>query len=100
MHTKRSEYMLTYDTLMDICSALPDEIKTALEPTFRNIEFETKALDALRKDSRTVSNPAMKKAFRDLTQTYQQDIKLVLWQLRNNETSTADELLSVLRNFE
>ena len=32
--------MLTYDTLMDICSALPDEIKTALEPTFHNIEFD------------------------------------------------------------
>ena len=92
--------MLTYDTLMDICSALPDEIKTALEPTFRNIEFETKALDELRKDSRTVSNPARKKAFRDITQTYQQDIKLVLWQLRNNETSAADELFARLKEFE
>ena len=42
----------------------------------------------------------MYKAYRQTKQIYQNDIKMLLWQLRQNETSAADDLLAKLSEFE
>ena len=80
------------EQLKGYISALPDDIQAILQPVLQDIVF--------RENPRTKTNAAMNKAYRQTKQLYQADIKLLLWQLRQNETSAADELLSRLAEFE
>lgn len=91
--------MLTVKKLNEICAALPKEVKAALQPTFENIEFETGLIDKIKSDKYFAMNRVMQKEYRQMSQTYQQDIKLVLWAMRQNETSSAEELMNMLKEF-
>ncbi len=81
-------------------SALPDDIQAILSPVLLDIVYEEDMLQKFRENPRTKTNAVMYKAYRQTKQLYQTDVKLLLWQLRQNETSAADELLSALREFE
>lgn len=92
--------MTRIDELKGYIAALPDDIQAILLPVLQDIVYEEEMLQKFRENPRTKTNAAMYKAYRQTKQLYQADIKLLLWQLRQNETSAADDLLSRLREFE
>lgn len=92
--------MTRFEELKGYIAALPDDIQAILLPVLRDIVYEEEMLQKFRDNPRTKTNAAMYKAYRQTKQIYQADIKMLLWQLRQNETSAADELLSRLREFE
>lgn len=92
--------MSRLDELKSYIAPLPDDIKAILTPVLQEIVYEEELLQKYRNNPKTKSNAAMNKAYRQTKQLYQADIKLLLWQLRQNETSAADELLAKLSEFE
>lgn len=88
------------DELKKYIAPLPDDIQAILLPVLDDIVYEEEMLDKFRANPKTKTNAAMYKAYRQTKQLYQADIKLILWQLRQNETSAADELLAKLAEFE
>lgn len=86
--------------LKSYIAALPEDIQAILLPVLEDIVYEEDLLRKFRENPRTKTNAAMNKAYRQTKQLYQTDVKMLLWQLRQNETSAADELLSVLREYE
>ena len=89
-----------FEELKGYISPLPDDIQAILLPVLRDIVYEEELLQKFRDNPRTKTNAAMNKAYRQTKQLYSNDIKMLLWQLRQNETSAADELLSVLSEYE
>ena len=83
-----------------ICAPLSAEIQQVIYPLLKDIVYEEEMLRKFRDNPKTKTNAAMYKAYRQTKQLYQTDIKLLLWQLRQNETSAADALLSMLKEFE
>ena len=79
---------------------LPADIQAILLPVLRDIVYEEEMLQKFRDNPRTKTNAAMNKAYRQTKQIYQADLKLLLWQLRQNETSAADDLLAKLAEFD
>lgn len=79
---------------------LPDDIQAILSPVLHEIVYEEELLQKFRDNPKTKSNAAMNKAYRQTKQLYQADVKMLLWQLRQNETSAADDLLAKLSEFE
>lgn len=92
--------MERFEELKSYIAALPDDIQAILTPVLRDIVYEEEMLAKFRANPRTKTNAAMYKAYRQTKQLYQNDIKLLLWQLRQNETSAADDLLAKLAEFE
>ena len=92
--------MTRFDELKSYIAALPDDIQAILLPVLEEIVFEEEMLRKFRDNPKTKTNAAMYKAYRQTKQLYQTDIKLLLWQLRQNETSAADDLLKKLSEFE
>lgn len=92
--------MTRFEELKSYIAALPADIQAILLPVLEDIVYEEEMLRKFRDNPKTKTNAAMYKAYRQTKQLYQTDIKLLLWQLRQNETSAADELLSKLREFE
>lgn len=92
--------MERFEELKSYIAALPADIQAILTPVLRDIVYEEEMLAKFRANPRTKTNAAMYKAYRQTKQLYQNDIKLLLWQLRQNETSAADDLLSKLAEFE
>lgn len=92
--------MTRLEELKSYIAALPDDIQAILLPLLEDIVFEEEMLRKFRNNPKTKTNAAMNKAYRQTKQLYQADIKLLLWQLRQNETSAADDLLNKLREFE
>lgn len=92
--------MTRLEELKSYIKPLPDDIQAILTPVLSDIVYEEELLRKFRENPKTKSNAAMNKAYRQTKQLYQTDIKLLLWQLRQNETSAADELLEKLREFE
>ena len=92
--------MTRLDELKSYIAALPDDIQAILLPVLRDIVYEEEMLQKFRDNPRTKTNAAMFKAYRQTKQIYQTDIKTLLWQLRQNETSAADDLLKKLAEFE
>lgn len=92
--------MTRLEELTGYIAALPDDIQKILLPVLQDIVYEEEMLQKFRDNPKTKTNAAMYKAYRQTKQLYQTDIKLLLWQLRQNETSAADELLSKLAAFE
>ena len=92
--------MQRFEELKSYIAVLPDDIQAILTPVLRDIVYEEEMLAKFRANPRTKTNAAMYKAYRQTKQLYQNDIKMLLWQLRQNETSAADELLSKLAEFE
>lgn len=88
------------DELKGYIAALPDDIQSILLPVLQEIVYEEELLSKFRANPRTKTNAAMYKAYRQTKQLYQNDVKMLLWQLRQNETSAADELLAVLSEYE
>lgn len=88
------------DELKGYIAALPDDIQSILLPVLQEIVYEEELLAKFRANPRTKTNAAMYKAYRQTKQLYQNDVKMLLWQLRQNETSAADELLAVLSEYE
>jgi hypothetical protein len=89
-----------FDELKGYIAPLPEDIQAILIPVLHDIVYEEELLQKFRSNPKTKTNAAMYKAYRQTKQIYQTDIKLLLWQLRQNETSAADELLEKLREFE
>lgn len=89
-----------FEDLKSYIAALPDDIQAILLPVLRDIVYEEEMLQKFRDNPRTKTNAAMNKAYRQTKQIYQADIKMLLWQLRQNETSAADDLLKKLAEFE
>ena len=92
--------MERFEELKSYIAALPDDIQAILLPVLRDIVYEEEMLQKFRDNPRTKTNAAMYKAYRQTKQLYQADIKLLLWQLRQNETSAADGLLKELAKYE
>ena len=92
--------MTRLEELKGYISALPNDIQEILLPVLEDIVFEEDMLRKFRDNPKTKSNAAMYKAYRQTKQIYQTDIKLLLWQLRQNETSAADDLLARLAEFQ
>ena len=92
--------MPRFEELKSYISALPEDIQAILLPVLRDIVYEEEMLQKFRDNPRTKTNAAMFKAYRQTKQIYQTDIKTLLWQLRQNETSAADDLLKRLAEFE
>ena len=92
--------MTRLEELKSYIAALPDDIQAILLPVLQDVVYEEEMLQKFRENPRTKTNAAMYKAYRQTKQLYQADIKLILWQLRQNETSAADELLKKLAEFE
>lgn len=92
--------MTRFEELKKYIAVLPDDIQAILIPVLHDIVYEEEVLQKFRDNPKTKTNAAMYKAYRQTKQIYQADIKLLLWQLRQNETSAADELLSKLSEFE
>jgi hypothetical protein len=89
-----------FEELKSYIAALPDDIQAILLPVLKDIVYEEEMLQKFRDNPKTKTNAAMNKAYRQTKQLYQADIKLLLWQLRQNETSAADDLLKKLSEFE
>lgn len=89
-----------FEELKSYISALPDDIQAILLPVLRDIVYTEEMLQKFRDNPKTKTNAAMYKAYRQTKQIYQADIKMLLWQLRQNETSAADNLLAKLAEFE
>lgn len=92
--------MTRFEELKSYISVLSDDIQSILTPVLREIVYEEELLQKFRDNPRTKTNAAMNKAYRQTKQSYQADIKTLLWQLRQNETSAADDLLAKLAEFE
>ena len=92
--------MTRLDELKGYIAALPEDIQAILLPVLQDIVYEEEMLQKFRNNPRTKTNAAMFKAYRQTKQIYQTDIKTLLWQLRQNETSAADELLKELAKYE
>jgi hypothetical protein len=92
--------MSRLEELNTYIAPLPDDIKAILSPVLQEIVYEEELLQKFRNNPKTKTNAAMNKAYRQTKQLYQADIKLLLWQLRQNETSAGDELLKMLKEFE
>lgn len=92
--------MTRLEELQSYIAPLSGEIQAILTPLLRDIAYEEELLQKYRDNPRTKTNAAMNKAYRQTKQLYQADVKLLLWQLKQNETSAADELLEKLREFE
>ena len=92
--------MTRLEELKSYIAALPDDIQAILLPVLQDIVYEEDMLQKFRDNPKTKSNAAMYKAYRQTKQLYQADIKMLLWQLRQNETSAADDLLAKLAEFE
>ena len=92
--------MSRLEALKSYIKPLPDDIQAILLPLLQDIVYEEDLLRKFRENPKTKSNAAMNKAYRQTKQQYHADIKLLLWQLRQNETSAADELLAKLSEFE
>ena len=92
--------MTRFEELKSYIAALPADIQSILTPVLHDIVYEEEVLQKFRDNPRTKSNAAMNKAYRQTKQIYQNDIKMLLWQLRQNETSAADDLLAKLSEFE
>lgn len=92
--------MTRFEELKTYIAALPDDIQAILLPVLHDIVYAEGMLKKFRDNPRTKTNAAMYKAYRQTKQLYQADIKMLLWQLRQNETSAADDLLEKLSEFE
>lgn len=92
--------MTRLEELQSYIAALPADIQAILTPVLHEIVYEEDLLSKFRANPKTKTNAAMNKAYRQTKQLYQADVKMLLWQLRQNETSAADELLSVLSEYE
>ena len=92
--------MERFEELKSYIAALPADIQAILTPVLRDIVYAEEMLQKFRDNPKTKSNAAMYKAYRQTKQIYQNDIKMLLWQLRQNETSAADDLLAKLAEFE
>lgn len=92
--------MTRLEELKSYISALPDDIQAILTPVLKDIVYEEEMLRKFRDNPKTKTNAAMYKAYRQTKQIYQADLKMILWQLRQNETSAADDLLAKLKDFE
>ena len=92
--------MARLDDLKTYIAPLPDDIQSILLPVLQEIVYEEELLTKFRANPKTKSNAAMYKAYRQTKQLYQNDVKMLLWQLRQNETSAADDLLAKLSEFE
>lgn len=92
--------MTRIEELKSYISALPDDIQAILTPALKDIVYEEEMLCKFRDNPKTKTNAAMYKAYRQTKQIYQADLKMILWQLRQNETSAADDLLAKLKDFE
>lgn len=92
--------MSRLDELKTYIAALPEDIQSILLPVLQEIVYEEELLSKFRANPKTKSNAAMYKAYRQTKQLYQNDVKMLLWQLRQNETSAADDLLAKLAEFE
>lgn len=92
--------MSRLEELKTYIAALPDDIQSVLSPVLQDIVYEEEMLAKFRANPKTKTNAAMYKAYRQTKQLYQNDVKLLLWQLRQNETSAADDLLARLSEFE
>jgi len=88
------------EELKTYIAALPADIQAILLPLLHDIVYEEQMLQKFRDNPKTKTNAAMYKAYRQTKQLYQTDVKMLLWQLRQNETSAADDLLSRLAEFE
>ena len=92
--------MSRFEELKTYIAALPADIQSILLPLLQDIVYEEELLRKFRDNPKTKTNAAMHKAYRQTKQLYQTDIKMLLWQLRQNETSAADALLAKLEEFE
>lgn len=92
--------MTRLEELKSYISALPEDIQAILTPALKDIVYEEEMLRKFRDNPKTKTNAAMYKAYRQTKQIYQADLKMILWQLRQNETSAADDLLAKLKDFE
>lgn len=92
--------MERFEELKTYIEPLPADIQAILLPVLRDIVYEEEMLAKFRANPKTKTNAAMYKAYRQTKQIYQADIKMLLWQLRQNETSAADDLLAKLSEFE
>lgn len=92
--------MTRFEELKKYIAPLPDDIQSILIPVLHDIVYEEEVLQKFRDNPKTKTNAAMYKAYRQTKQIYQADIKMLLWQLRQNETSAADDLLARLAEFE
>ena len=92
--------MTRFEELQSYIAPLSGEIQAIITPLLRDIVYEEEMLKKFRDNPKTKTNAAMYKAYRQTKQIYQADIKLLLWQLRQNETSAADKLLNALKEFE
>ena len=88
------------EQLKSYIAALPADIQSILLPVLQEIVYEEELLAKFRANPKTKSNAAMYKAYRQTKQLYQNDVKMLLWQLRQNESSAADDLLAKLAEFE
>lgn len=92
--------MTRLEQLKSYIAVLPDDIQSILLPVLQEIVYEEELLAKFRANPKTKTNAAMYKAYRQTKQLYQNDVKMLLWQLRQNETSAADDLLAKLAEFE
>ena len=92
--------MTRLEQLKSYIAVLPEDIQAILLPVLKDIVYEEEMLQKFRDNPKTKTNAAMNKAYRQTKQIYQADIKMLLWQLRQNETSAADDLLAKLAEFE
>lgn len=92
--------MSRFEELKTYIEPLNADVQSILLPVLKEIVYEEELLQKFRDNPKTKSNAAMNKAYRQTKQLYQADVKLLLWQLRQNETSAADELLKKLSEFE
>ena len=88
------------DKLKTYIEPLPADIQEILTPILEDVAYQEEMLQKFRENPKTVTNAAMYKAYRQTQTTYQANLKLILWQLRQNETSAADDLLKKLAEFE
>lgn len=92
--------MTRLEELEKLCEPLSAEIQAAIYPLLKDIVYEEEMLRKFRDNPKTKTNAAMNKAYRQTKQIYNADLKILLWQLRQNETSAADDLLKRLAEFE
>ena len=86
--------------LKTLCAPLSADIQKVVTPLLSDIVYAEEMLCKFRDNPKTKTNAAMYKAYRQTKQIYQTDIKTLLWLLRQNETSAADDLLKKLAEFE
>lgn len=92
--------MSRLEELKTYIKPLPEDIQAILTPVLSDIVYEEEMLQKFRTNPKTKTNAAMNKAYRQMKQLYQADLKMILWQLRQNETNAADDLLAKLSEFE